>query len=722
MKQLLQSVRKGRVFLSEVPPPQVRPNGVLVQTAASVISPGTERAALEFSQMSLFSKARNRPDLVRQVLDKVKRDGFLEAARIALARLDRPIAVGYACAGTVIALGSEATEFNVGDRVACAGAGYAAHAELNYVPRNLAVPIPRRPTGEWVSFDDASFATLGAIALHAVRLGHPGLGERAVVIGLGLIGLLAGQVLRAHGCAVLGIDPKARRCVLAQELGFTEAIAPETAAERVRSFTRGVGADLVLVTAAALDSGPVALARDRATVVSVGATGLDLPRRVYYEKELSLVVSRSCGPGRYDPSFEEQGLDYPVGYVRWTERENMRAFLELVADGRVRVEPLVSHRVPVEDAERAYALLKDGAALGIVLQYGTPAAAEPTSLPLGRVELRRPAVRPGAGLGVSVIGAGAFAQDILLPVLRRLPGVRLRGVVTASGVSSKRAGERFGFDFSTAAPEEIWNDPDTQAVVIATRNNLHAGLVERGLATGKAIFVEKPLCLREDELETIIRAYDAAVRAGMAPLVQLGFNRRFAPATVSLKRALGEPSAPLVVNYRINAGRLEKTSWVLDAAEGGGRILSEVCHFIDLSAFVVGAPPTSVFAQSLGGGRDDVAATIKFTNGGLATIGFYSGGDRSYSKERIEVLGAGAVAVIDDFRQVWLVRNGRRHWLSSRVARQRKGHDEELSAFVTAVREGRPSPIPFGEAVQSTRATLAILESLNQGVPIDLGA
>jgi len=726
VKQLLQSVRKGEIFLSEVPPPQVRPNGVLVRTSASLLSPGTERAAVEFSQMSLFSKARSRPDLVKQVVDKVRRDGVLEAARVAMARLDRPVPLGYACAGTVIAVGAGVSEFGVGDRVACAGAGYAAHAEVNYVPRNLVVPIPRRSSGTWLSFEEASFAALGAVALHAVRLGHPGIGERVVVIGLGLLGLIAGQILRAHGCSVLGVDPLPARCSLGKQLGVEEVVHPDIAAERVQSFTRGIGADLVIITASATESGPVHLAgevaRDRATVVAVGATGLDLPRRLYYQKELSLVVSRSCGPGRYDPNFEERGQDYPPGYIRWTERENMRAFLELLAENRVLVEPLITHRIPIEEAGRAYGLLGDPDAVGVILQY--PASSPTIGEPLGVEPLPiepRPAPAPqGSSVGVSFIGAGSFAQEVLLPILKRVGGLEFRGVVTASGVSARWAGDRFGFSFCTSDPEAVWRDPGTHAVIIATRNHLHAALVEKGLAAGKAVFVEKPLCISEDELDAVVRAHQMAESSGRSPLVMVGFNRRFAPSVQAVRAFLASARPPFTLHYRVNAGRLPDRSWVADPQEGGGRIISEFCHFVDLSAFMVGAAPVAVFARSVRGGEDDVVATLTFANGSLATIGFYSNGDHSCSKERLEVFGGGGGAVMEVFRRGWLVRGGRRRRIGGFWPRQEKGHREEMQAFLEAVRRSSPSPVPFEEAVRTTRATFAIRESLSRGIPIDL--
>jgi predicted dehydrogenase/threonine dehydrogenase-like Zn-dependent dehydrogenase len=632
--------------------------------------------------------------------------------------------LGYACAGVVILVGNAIKEFATGDRVACAGVGHACHAEINCVPRNLTVPIPRTPQGEWLPYEEAAFATLGAIALHGVRLGEPRIGEHVVVIGLGLIGLLTVQILRANGCAVLGIDPNEKRRDLAADLGATTAVHPDVAVDRVHTVTVARGADLVVVTAAAADSAPIVLAgevaRDRARIVAVGATGLDVPRRVFYEKELSLVVSRSYGPGRYDPNFEERGEDYPIGYVRWTERENMRAFLELAADGRVRVAPLITHRVPIGEADRAYELLADPSALGIVLQYPEGHATESEERARPRIDLRARQAPSSGRIGISIIGAGNFAQTVLLPALQRVPDVRRRGVVTATGLTARSVGDRFGFDFCATEAAEVWKDPETDVVVVATRNHLHAPLVVDALRQGKPIFVEKPLAVSEDQLADVVNAFDRAAGAGQAPCVMVGFNRRFSPMVREVKQFLSGVSGPLSIHYRVNAGALPPGSWVSDPDQGGGRIVSEVCHFVDLVAFLADAAPTNIFAQR-GHHSDDVAISLGFANGSLASIGYYCEGDRAFSKERIEIFGGGAVAIIDDFRRGWTVMGGRRRRLGNWWGNPRKGHREELEAFLEAVRQDARSPIPFEESVQTTRATLAIVESLRRGGAVTLG-
>ena len=478
----------------------------------------------------------------------------------------------------------------------------------------------------------------------------------------------------------------------------------------------------MIIAAAAEGSEPVILAgelaRDRATVVAIGATGLDLPRRSYYQKELSVVVSRSYGPGRYDAEFEERGRDYPIGYVRWTERENLRAVLELVADGRVVVESLISARVTIEDAESAYSLLDTPGTLGVVLTYPV----RPQELKLAsRVDLAARGGSVQGAVGVSLIGAGAFGQGVLLPALKTIDGITRRGIVTAGGVNARSASDRFGFAFCASDADAVCADEETRAVIIATRHDQHAALVERAVAAGKAVFVEKPLALSEPELTRLCEVVDEAAAHGTPPLVMVGFNRRFAPivrAVLDWRRRL---AGPVTVTYRINAGKVPAGSWISNPSEGGGRLLGEVCHFVDLSTVIAGAPIAQVFAQgSAAQGADDATVTLKFEDGSLASIVYVSSGDRSFAKERVEVFGGESNAVIDDFRRGSIVERGSRTRLGGWMGRQDKGHRAGLSAFVQAVRSGAASPVPFHAAVASTRATLAIQESLTRGIPIDV--
>jgi predicted dehydrogenase/threonine dehydrogenase-like Zn-dependent dehydrogenase len=721
MKQLTQSIRRGTMDVLDVPFPQLRGPGALVDTRASLISAGTERATVEFARASLLAKAHSRPDLVQQVVEKVRREGFTQALSTVLSRLERPIAPGYAGAGTLLALSPDVSELVVGDRVACAGAGYATHAQVNYVPRNLLVPIPRRASGEWVGFDEASFTTLGAIALHGVRLAKPELGDRALVIGLGLIGLLAVQILRANGCKVMGVDLNPGRCALARELGAEIASTPAEAESVVAAWSDRFGADLVVVAAATDRSDPAVLAaelaRDKGRIVAIGATGLDLPRRTLYHKELSLVVSRSYGPGRYDPEYEERGRSYPLAHVRWTERENMRAFLDLVANGSVDVRRLISHRFPIDDAEQAYETLEREAVLGIVLEYPeAPQATGPIHLASSAPASQK--TSSSTAVGVSLIGAGNFANGVLLPAICRSGAASLRGVVTATGLSARAAGDKHGFAYCTTSADDVWGDERTNAVVIATRHDAHAQLAVAALETGKAVFVEKPLCLSELELDSIVSTVGRLRTARSSPVLMVGFNRRFAPSTRQIRAHFAKTQGPVNVIYRVNAGRVPPSSWVASAEEGGGRILGEVCHFVDLCAYLAGAPVHEVSAVRSSASADDVIVTLRMAGGSIATIAYLVEGDRSAPKERIEVFGSGTIATIDDFRTATLSTGGRSRRLSKLFATQDKGHRAGMQAFLEAVATGGDSPIPFEAAVNSTRATFAILRSLETGQPV----
>jgi predicted dehydrogenase/threonine dehydrogenase-like Zn-dependent dehydrogenase len=724
MKQLVQSMRQGTVDVLDVPTPQMRGPGVLVRTAASLISAGTERAALDFAKGSLLHKARSRPDLVKQVIQKVQRDGLLPTLDVAMARLDKQMAPGYACAGTVAAVSPELAGFTVGDPVACAGAGYATHAELNFIPKNLMVRIPKRPTGERVGFDEAAFTTLGAISLHGARLAQPQLGDRAVVIGLGAVGLLAVQILRAHGCRVAGVDLNRARCDLACALGADLAVPPSEAPASVAAWTGELGADLVLVAAAAAGSEPAVLAaelsRDKGRIVAIGATGLDLPRRLLYQKELSVVVSRSYGPGRYDPDYEEHGHDYPRPYVRWTERENMRAFLDLVADGSVDVRALISHRFPIAQAEQAYDALTRESVLGIILDYPQAHAGETAP---GPVLLAQPAEARSVAAGsvaVSVIGTGNFARTVLLPAFARQDGVQLRGAVASTGLSARSAADKFGFAYCSTAASDVWNDAQCNAVVIATRHDKHAGLVLNALDAEKAVLVEKPLCLSETELDAITTTEQGLEAAGRRPFLMVGFNRRFAPATEFMRKHFARLQVPIAIIYRVNAGPVPHGSWVASPDEGGGRVLGEVCHFVDLCGYLTGSPITHVSAMRSAAAADEVLVHLRFSNGSVATIAYLVGGDAAAPKERIELLGGGAMGAIEDFRRATLSVNGRKSKMGGRLSRQDKGHAAEVRAFGRAVAEGAQSPVSFASAANSTRATFAILRSLECGAPVDV--
>jgi predicted dehydrogenase/threonine dehydrogenase-like Zn-dependent dehydrogenase len=718
VKQVLQFRRSGITSVADVPAPLTPAAGVLVQTQWSLISPGTERMLVEASGANLVNTALHRTDLVKQVLDKAARDGISATVEAVRSRIDVAIPLGYSCAGVVLDVGPGAADaFHSGDRVACAGAGQANHAEIVAVPKNLTARVPDN-----VSLDDAAFVTIGAIALQGVRIADIRLGETCVVIGLGLVGQLTVQLLKAAGCRVFGIDVAADKLELARSSGADEACvrSDPDLVHKVKAFTQGRGADAILIAAAASSSDPVqlapALARDRAVVVAVGMIGMDVPRNAYYEKELQVRLSRSYGPGRYDRTYEEQGIDYPLGYVRWTEQRNMEAFLDQVAMGRIHPSRLVTHRFPIVEAERAYAVVTGAANepyLGVLLEYPNSAASEAEVPRQTRVEVHpAPPAHHGA-VRFGVIGAGNFARSVLLPLLRKDPDVQLRGVVTASAPSGHQTATRFGFAYAASDWHDVIQDPEVDAVLVATRHDLHARVATAALEAGKAVFLEKPMALNGSELEQLLEAYYASGR-----VLQVGFNRRFAPTYRRLKSAFAARTSQLVATFRVNAGAVSPTSWVVDPTEGGGRLIGEVCHMVDTLVDLVGAPVASVYASA--GAADDVILNLSFQDGSIGTIVYASGGDRSMPKEFLEVFGGGRAAVLDDFRTVRTYSGGSSRASGGRLARQDKGHAAELAAFVAAVRRGEASPLDPEVAAHVTRVTFAAVESVRTGLPIQL--
>jgi len=727
MKQLLQNMRDGRTQVVDVPCPAPRPGTALVRTAASLVSAGTERMVVEFAEKSLLGKARSRPDLVRQVLDKARREGLLPTIEAAFNRLEQPMALGYSSAGTITALGKGMEGFQIGDRVACAGGSYAVHAEYAVVPRNLLARLP-----DSVDFESAAFTTLGAIALHGFRLAQPQVGERVAIIGMGLLGLLAAGIARAAGCAVFGIDLDPRRIQLAQSLGYNTVPRPQ-AEEAGRAFSRGMGFDVVLICADARSNDPIELAgllaRDRGRVVAIGAVGLAIPRKIYYEKELFFQVSRSYGPGRYDTAYEERGLDYPPGFVRWTEGRNLESFVDLMGGGHLDVRPLISHRFPIEDATQAYELItgkRREPFLGVLLTY---TQSETTEVPLTRVTLPQVAsARPIAGEpALGVLGAGNYATAVFLPAVSKVGGVRKAVIASASGLTARQAAQRFGFASAASNEDEILQSPDINVVAILTRHQHHARQVLAALRSGKHVYCEKPLAITPAELDEIASALisapltSAPLAAEALPLLMVGFNRRFAPHAVRLREFLAPSGEPFVAHYRVNAGAIPLNHWTQDPAQGGGRIIGEGCHFIDFLTFLAGAAPVSVSAQALpDNGRyrqDNVLITLTFPDGSLGSIAYLANGDKSFPKERVEVFRGGRVAVLDDFRRLELVQDGRRQVLESRLA-QDKGHRAAWSAFLDAVRKGGPPPIAYNELVGGTRAAFAALDALAENRPV----
>lgn len=712
MKQLLQNMKTGKTAVTEVPIPTPQAGQALVRVAASLVSAGTERMLVEFAEKSLVGKARSRPDLVRQVLDKARREGLLPTLQAAFSRLDQPMALGYASAGTIVALGEDMHGFQVGQRVACAGGGYAVHAEYNLVPRTLLTPLPAE-----VDFESAAFTTLGAIALHGFRLAEPQIGENIAVIGLGLLGLLAGQIAAAAGCRVLGVDLDPTRVSLAASLGL-EAVARPEAEEAAEAFTSRRGFDAILICADTLSNDPVALAaaiaRDRARVVAVGAVGLTLPRKAYYEKELSFVNSRSYGPGRYDPNYEEKGHDYPPGYVRWTEGRNFEAVVGLMAEGRLRVGPLITHRFPIERAAEAYEVItgkKKQPFLGVLLTYAQTDSGEPE-----RVVFDTPR-RPPSAVRLGVLGAGLYAGATLLPALRNVEGITRVGIASAGGLHAAHAARKFGFAYAASSEEAILGDQHINTIAILTRHDSHAALVVKALQAGKHVFVEKPLAINNDQLSAI-RDQLQRTESG---LLMVGFNRRFAPLALALHDFLAARREPLYMHYRINAGYLPLNHWLHDPVQGGGRIIGEACHFVDFLTFLTGAAPVSVGARALPDGgkyaQDNVSMTFTFPDGSIGVVDYLANGDKSYPKERLEVFGGGRIAILDDFRALELVREGRRKRITQS---QDKGWRGEWRAFAAAIRAGGPPPIPYAQLMGVAKATFAAVESLRSGQNVEI--
>ena len=712
MHQILQSYRTGELWLADVPTPASRAGGLLVQTATSLVSAGTERMIIELAKKSLLGKARARPDLVRKVIRKIKTEGLRPTLEKVFAKLDAPFALGYSCAGTVTTAGSGVSGLRPGDRVACAGAGYATHADYNFVPKNLVVKIP-----DAVSFEDAAFTTLGAIAMQGVRQTDVRLGERVVVIGLGLLGLLTVQILKAAGCQVLGSDLDARKCKLAKEVGADDAVATGLI-DAAAAFTQGHGADAVIITAATDSNGPLEdaaeISRMKGRVVAVGKVGMNVPRDPFYKKELDLRLSMSYGPGRYDPHYEEAGHDYPFAYVRWTEQRNMGSFLDLIAAGRVTPSKLVTHHFAIADALQAYALLESGAEpyLGILIDYPQQAAAAADRLAAARIELRPSQLTDHIGVGF--VGAGNFAKGVLIPALKRASGVELVGLCTATGMSGAITAKKQDFAYATTDLERFLADPRINTVVIATRHDTHAKFACAALEAGKHVFVEKPLCVTDQQLAL----YEKTL--GNLPqgrVLMVGFNRRFSPHARALADAFHGRKTPMVITYRVNAGAVPKEVWVQDEEAGGGRIIGEGCHFVDFCEFLTGSEPVNVYADCISSGdqritpEDSAVITIRYADGSIANIQYIALGSSDLPKERVEVFADGKVAVMEDFVETRFFGGSDKRLKT----KQNKGFDAEVEAFLHAVRTGGPSPIPFESLARTTRTTFAVLDSLRSG-------
>ena len=722
MKQVVQSARSGKLALKEVPDAKVRSGHLLVRTRASLISAGTERMVVNFAKKSLAAKAKARPDLVRKVLDKAKRDGIGATMRAVMARLDEPLPLGYSAVGEVVEVGAGLEgKFRVGQRVAIAGAGLANHSEMNAVPENLCAPVP-----DDVNDEEACFGTLGAIAMNGVRLVEPQLGDVVAVIGAGLVGQLAAQFLDLAGCRVVVLDYNAERLKLATyagaELVCDLSQGDPTAA--IMDLSGGRGCDGVVIAAATDSSEPfdtaANIARDKAKISLVGITGTEFDYRLFMKKELSVVVSRSYGPGRYDPDYENRHVKYPVGFVRWTETRNLEETVRLMSrrrDHRLQVEQMITHKIPFADAEKAYDMVSNNTEphLGVILEYDkapkekSPTLRTPVSVSTGK---------PASGKCVlGVIGAGNFARTVLLPRLKKIDSVDLHTLVTQRGISADHSADSFGFSHADTDDSAIFDNPEINAVLITTPHSTHASLTARALAAGKNVMVEKPLALDREELNTVIRA-----RLQSDAFLQVGFNRRFAPLAIQARDRLAAAGGSKYVLLRVNAGQLPDDSWQNAAEEGNGRILGEVCHFIDLARFLVGDDIKTVqaaAAQVSQGACDDLTVSLNFADGSLATIAYTALGDTAYSKELVEAFAGGTVININDFRGLTVTAGGKESKIGGSME-QDKGHTAELEAFAAAVVAGESAPADEAELVQSSFATIAVLESLQQGGPVNL--
>ncbi len=704
MKQILQSLKTGETEIANIPVPSAKRGQLLIKTSHSLVSAGTERMLVEFGKAGWIEKARQQPDKVRMVLDKIKTDGLQPTIEAVFNKLDQPLPLGYCNVGRVAVVGAGVVGFEAGERVISNG----KHAEVVSVPINLCARVP-----DTVSDEEAAFTVLGAIALQGIRLVQPTLGETVVVTGLGLIGLVTVQLLRAHGCRVLGLDFDKDKLDLARQFGaeVVDLAAGQDPVKAAEIYSRGRGVDAVIVTAATKSSEPMhqaaLMCRKRGRIVLVGVTGLELSRDDFFKKELTFQVSASYGPGRYDPNYEEKGQDYPVGFVRWTEQRNFEAVLDMMADGRLDVKPLISHRFAIDEAEKAYELVGGaGPSLGILLSYPgleiTPAA---RTVNLGESHTAPLDVKSGKA-AVSFVGSGNYATAVLIPAFKEA-GAHLRCVASSAGVSGVHAGRKYGFVETTTDTNRLFTDAETLAVVITTQHDSHARFVLQALEACKHVFVEKPLCLTLAELNDI---KSAQLANGGRSMVMVGFNRRYAPQVQKMKQLLGGVTGPKAFIMTVNAGAIPADHWTQDPEAGGGRIIGEACHFIDLLRFLAASPITGWQRMSMDAPTSDtVSIQLSFADGSVGTVHYFANGSKAFPKERLEVFAAGSVLQLDNYRK--LTGFGWPGFTKMNLWRQDKGQKACAAAFVQAVAKGTSAPIPFEEVVEVSRVSIEIAEA-----------
>jgi len=707
MKQLVQNLKSGKIELVEVPIPKVSANTILIKTTHSLISVGTERMLVEFGKASLLEKARSQPEKVKEILNKIKTDGLFTTFEAVMARLDEPLPLGYSNVGIVIDVGKNVEGFSIGDRVVSNG----SHSEIVNVSKNLVAKVPDN-----VDDETAVFTVLGSIALEGIRLLNPTLGEYIAVVGLGLIGQLTVQLLIAAGCKVLGIDINESRVNLAISFGAEGLLINpgESPIEGALAFSKGRGVDGVIITASTKSNEPIEysadICRKRGRIVLIGVTKIDIPRDKFYKKELSFQVSCSYGPGRYERLYEEKGVDYPFEYVRWTAKRNFEAVLDMMSMRKVNVKPLITHRFSFDDALKAYDVIFKEKPLGIILQYKNGNIENVEVVKLQKDRLNSSQGKPCIG----VLGVGNFAKMVLLPALKKT-NARLKFISSSGGINSVFAGRKFGFEYATSDYNKVLGDEEIDTIFITTRHASHAHLVIEGLKRGKNVYVEKPLALNIDELKDIISVYKNTNK-----ILMVGFNRRFSPFIRKLKELISQRKDPLCLNIMVNAGAIPYDSWIYDPEVGGGRIIGEACHFIDLSRFIVGNKITEVYAITTRGhsgyDEDKMIINLKFEDGSISVINYFANGSKVFPKERIEVFGEGKILVVDNFRSL----KGYGINIKMRSLKQNKGHEDEIKEFIRAISNGTESPIPFNELVEVTLASFCAVESAKKGKPINL--
>ena len=714
MKQVIQNFKTGELYVDDVPLPSPSEGMVLIENHFSLISAGTERGTVKVAQANLINKARQRPDLVAQVIQNIKKEGLKATIAKVKSKLDSLKALGYSTAGTVISSMDTNGVFKPGDRVACAGVDYASHAEIVAVPQNLVVKVP-----DEVRFEDAAYTTLGAIAMQGIRQAETVIGEKVCVIGLGLLGQITCQLLQANGCAVFGLDLSESFVGIANKYSADKAMLRNDPNLRAAcdNFTNGHGFDTVIITAATQSNDPIELAGDlcrkKGKVVVVGVVPMDIPRDPnYYRKEIDIKMSCSYGPGRYDVNYEENGQDYPYAYVRWTEQRNMETFLDLLAREYINLKPLTTHVIDIADAEKAYDIILGKVKephIGILLRYSENETKTRSVVTLA-------AGKPLSQVNAAFIGAGSFAQSYLIPNVKA-SGASLDGVVTSRGITAKNVANKFGFNFCSSSVNDVLGKQEVNTIFIATPHNSHAELTIQSLQAGKAVFVEKPLAINTDQLQEVIETK----KKHNHPLM-VGFNRRFAPVSIQVKKEFASAGEPIVMNMRINAGMIPKDNWLQQKDVGAGRIIGEMCHFIDLMQFFTGSEPVRVFAECISTSNDkitpadNISIVVKFKDGSVGNLTYLANGDKGMPKELIEVFGGSRIGVINDFRDGLIYKSGKTVKLKS----SGKGHKEEVDAFIGALKAGQESPISFRSICLTTLTTFKIHDSLHTGLPQDI--